>query len=61
MAKAIVQPKLRMNRPTMPLMNASGRNTAIRLMVVAVTAGPISRVPSIAACKGGIPFSFSRR
>ena len=60
-ANAIVQPKLFMNWPTIPLMNASGRNTAIRLMVVAVTAGPISRVPSIAAWTGGIPFSRSRR
>src|SRR2546422_4635567 len=52
-ANAIVQPKLFMNWPTIPLMNASGRNTAIRLTVVAVTAGALSRLPPIAAPAGG--------
>src|SRR6266705_217079 len=49
-----VNPNDDMNRPTMPAMNPTGRNTASKESVVAVTAMPISRVPSIAAWNGGI-------
>ncbi len=57
MAKAMVRPKLFMNRPTMPPMKATGRKTATSDSVVASTARPISRVPSMAAAKGVRPFS----
>ena len=49
MAKAAVSPKDDMNRPTMPPMNPTGTNTASNDSVVAITARPISRVPSMAA------------
>ena len=58
---AMVRPKEFMNRPTMPPMNATGRNTATSDRVVASTASPISRVPSSAACIGGSPFSSISR
>src|SRR5450755_3555702 len=45
MAKAEVKPKELMKRPTMPPMKPTGRNTASRLKVVAMTARPISLVP----------------
>src|ERR1035441_10322055 len=45
MAKAEVKPKELMKRPTMPPMKPTGRNTASRLKVVAMTARPISFVP----------------
>ena len=48
-ANAIVRPKLFMNRPTMPPMNATGTKIATSDSVVASTARPISLVPSIAA------------
>src|ERR1041385_89418 len=48
-ANAIVMPKLNRNLPTMPLMKATGRNTAISDSVVASTASPISLVAWIAA------------
>ena len=60
-AKAMVRPKEFMNRPTMPPMKATGRNTATSEKVVASTARPISRVPSMAACIGGSPFSSMSR
>ena len=44
-----VNPNEDMKRPTMPPMKPTGRKTASRLSVVAMTARPISRVPSIAA------------
>ena len=50
-ANEAVNPKDDMKRPTMPPMNPMGRNTAISDSVVAITARPISRVPSIAACE----------
>jgi hypothetical protein len=56
-ANAIVRPKLFMNRPTMPLMKPTGTKMATSDSVVAITARPISRVASTAACIGGIPFS----
>ena len=60
-ANAIVRPKLLMKRPTMPLMNPTGAKIATSERVVASTARPISRVPSIAACIGDIPFSSMNR
>ena len=57
----IVNPKEFMNRPTMLPMNATGRNTATREIVLAVTASPTCRVPSMAACTGSIPSSSMRR
>ncbi len=61
MAKAIVSPKLLRKRPTMPGMNATGRNTAISDSVVASTARPISFVAWIAAGNGFIFFSSMNR
>ena len=61
MAKEEVKPKDDMKRPTMPPMNPTGRNTANSDKVVAVTARPISRVPSMAAWNEGIPFSSMKR
>ena len=48
-ANEAVKPNEDMNRPTIPCMNPMGTKTAKRLSVVAKTANPISRVPSIAA------------
>ena len=45
----------------MPLMNATGRNTAISDSVVASTARPISLVAWIAAGNGFIRFSSMNR
>jgi hypothetical protein len=61
MAKAMVNPKLVMKRPTMPPMNPTGTKIATRDKVVASTARPISRVASMAACIGGRPFSSTKR
>src|ERR1039457_7523881 len=61
MAKAEVKPKELMKRPTMPPMKPTGRNTASKLKVVAMTARPISLVPLIAASNGGIFFSSMKR
>ena len=61
MANAIVTPKPFINRPDIPDMNATGRNTAMSEKVVASTARPISRVAAMAAGKGFIPFSFTNR
>ena len=60
-ANAIVRPKLFMNRPMMPLMNATGTKMATSDIVVASTARPISLVASTAASIGGIPFSSMNR
>jgi hypothetical protein len=60
-ANAIVKPKLRMKRPTMPLMKPTGAKIATSDSVVASTARPISRVPSIAAVIGGMRFSSMKR
>ena len=57
MAKAMVRPKLFKNIPTMPLRNATGTNTARSERVVARTAVPISRGPSMDAVKESSPFS----
>jgi hypothetical protein len=56
-ANAIVMPNENRKRPTMPLMNATGRKTAISDNVVARTASPISFVAWIAAGNGFIFFS----
>ena len=50
-----------MKRPTMPPMKPTGTKTAISDSVVAMTASPISLVPSIAASNGFIPFSSMNR
>ncbi len=60
-ANAIVRPKLFRKRPTMPLMKATGRNTAMRDSVVASTARPMSRVASAAATNGFCLFSSMKR
>ncbi len=52
MAKAMVTPNEFMKRPTMPPMNATGRKTTISDREVAMTARPISFVPSTAASRG---------
>ena len=48
-AKEAVQPNCLKNLPTMPLMKASGKNTATKANVVAITAMPISSAASMAA------------
>ena len=48
-ATATVMPNGKKNLPTMPFMNATGTNTAQIAKVVAITARPISSVPSRAA------------
>ena len=60
-ANAMVRPKLRMKRPTMPDMKPTGAKMATSESVVASTARPISRVPSTAACIGDMPFSSMNR
>ncbi len=54
-AIAAVQPNCTKNLPGTPPMNAVGRNTAIRVKVVAITARPISSAASIAAWYGVLP------
>ena len=54
-AIAAVQPNWTKNLPGTPLMNAVGRNTAISVKVVAMTARPISSAASIAAWYGFLP------
>jgi hypothetical protein len=61
MAKAAVKPNELMKRPTMPPMKPTGRKTASSEIVVAMTANPISRVPSMAASNGPMPFSSMKR
>ena len=48
-ATATVMPNCRKKRPMMPSMKATGTNTATMANVVAITARPISLVPSLAA------------
>ena len=52
MAKAEVNPKELMKRPTMPPMKPTGRKTASSDRVVAMTARPISLVPWIGRLEG---------
>jgi len=47
-------------RPMFPGMNDTGRITAIRTSVVAMTANPISRLPFVAARSVGSPPSMRR-
>src|SRR5829696_6509044 len=51
MANDDVNPNEDMKRPTMPPMKPTGTKTASSDIVVAMTASPISRVPSMAAWK----------
>ena len=60
-ANAMVRPKLWKKRPTMPLMNATGRNTASSESVVASTASPMSLVANTAATNGFCFFSCTKR
>ena len=46
---AAVQPNSTKNLPTMPVMKAVGKKTAMSVKVVAITARPISSAASIAA------------
>ena len=57
----MVTPKLCKKRPTMPLMKATGKKTAISESVVARTARPTSRVAAQAAMKGFSFFSSMNR
>ena len=54
-ATTAVQPNCLKMSPGMPLIIAVGRNTATSVMLVAMTARPISVAASIAACNGGLP------
>ena len=54
-ANAAVQPNCLKNLPTIPLMKAVGKNTAISVKVMAITATPISSAASIAAWYGDLP------
>ena len=47
-------------RPTRPVMNSSGMNTAISDSVSEITVKPISPAPRSAACNGFSPFSMWR-
>ena len=60
-ANAIVRPKLSMNRPTIPPMNATGTKMATSERVVASTARPISSVALTAASNGSMSFSSMNR
>ena len=57
-ANAAVNPNDDMKRPTMPPMKPTGTNTAISDSVVAITARPISFVPSMAASNGAHALLF---
>ncbi len=56
-AAETVRPNWRKNWPMMPLMNATGTNTATMVSVVARTLSAISSVPRRAASRGGSPRS----
>ena len=47
-------------RPTRPLINSSGMNTAISEIDIDRMVKPISPAPSIAACIGDLPISIWR-
>ncbi len=57
MANAIVQPNGLMKRFAYPSMNAIGTKMTTSDSVVAITGRATSRVPSMAALKGLLPFS----
>ena len=54
-ATATVTPNGKKNLPTMPFMKATGTNTAQIANVVAITARPISSVPTCAASRWSRP------
>ena len=54
-ATATVMPNGKKNLPMIPFMNATGTNTAQIAKVVAITAKPISSVPSRAAVLWPLP------
>ena len=56
-ATATVRPNWKKKRPMIPLMNAIGMNTATMAKVVAMTASPISWVPSSAAVRWSLPIA----
>ena len=57
---ASVKPNSRNSRPRSPGKNEIGTKTEISVIVVAITAKPISRVPVIAATSDGSPSSVRR-
>ena len=59
-AAVTVMPNAKKNLPMMPLMNATGTNTATIANVVAITASPISLVPSSAAWRWLLPIRRCR-
>ena len=59
-ATATVMPNCRKNLPITPLMKATGMNTARMANVVAMTARPISEVPSSDAARWLLPMSAWR-
>ena len=56
-ATATVRPNWKKKRPMIPLMKAIGTNTATIAKVVAITASPISSVPSSAAVRWSLPIA----
>ena len=60
-AAATVKPNSRNMRPTLPGRKEMGRNTAVSVAVVAMTAKAISRLPSSAASIIGWPSSRRRK
>ncbi len=60
MAAASEMPNSPNSRPRLPGMKEIGTNTATSTMVVAMTAKPISRLPSTAASSGALPSSICR-
>src|SRR3569832_2108658 len=57
MAMATVSANSRNRRPTMPLMNMMGMNTATSDKVIDITVKPISLLPTNAACMCAMPLS----
>ena len=60
-AAARVRPNSRNSRPIAPGRKEMGTNTDTSTSVVAITAKPISRLPSSAAIRGGWPSSMRRK
>ena len=54
---ATVTPNEKKNLPTIPFINATGKNTTMIAKVVAATASPISPVPSEAAFQPDLPIA----
>ena len=53
-----IQPSCRKSTPVMPVTRVSGKNTAIRVSVEAITDTATSLVPWMAACLGSAPRSM---